>query len=550
MFKYFAIVLLFLLPTVTHSFKTYVSFTVDDTLSEHFQMADTFDQYGVKATFYINSARVDQPDSLTLAEVRAMEQNGHEIGGHTLTHPNLRTLTSEEQKVEICQDRKQLLEWGISATSFAYPFGSDTDDTFRILSECGYNTARDSGGIRTNTSCLGCPVGESIPPQNPLQMRSISYDYEVGVGGIKSYINQAQTGYYDTWIMFILHEFGDYTPEDKPQNIKPSELNDVLEWMQSQSYIEIKSVHEMTAAQTQPIFNTNGLSKKKKEVTLRRKHKQNTFCEICPCGCPSETTLQQTTTTSETTTQYETTTPPETTVLPYPGIGNNFGAPYIVLTFDFGTSDHNDVASILEQYGMRGVFFVSSANMGNAGYMTQTEITSLQERGHEIGSRTKTGANLLPLTSTQQFGEICEELQTLEGMGLEVKTISWPSGANNQNVEDMASGCGFTYGRDIGGLKGLTSCLSCPTAVSFPFEGNSMKLRSANVRTPDTLGNLFWQVWRDEENGEVNDPRVLIFDFSTVCDGCSFSPKELHQFLTWLYPRTARGTTVTTFSSL
>ena len=135
-------------------------------------------------------------------------------------------------------------------------------------------------------------------------------------------------------------------------------------------------------------------------------------------------------------------------------------------------------------------------------------------------------------------------------MGLEVKSISWPSGANNQNVEDTASGCGFTYGRDVGGLKGLTSCLSCPTSVSLPFGSNTMKLRSANVRTPDTLGNIFWQVWRDEENGTSEEQRVLIFNFNTVCDGCSFSTEELHQFLTWLYTRTSRGTTVTTFASL
>lgn len=114
----------------------------------------------------------------------------------------------------------------------------------------------------------------------------------------------------------------------------------------------------------------------------------------------------------------------------------------------------------------------------------------------------------------------------------------------------MAAGCGFTTGRDIGGLKGLTSCLSCPTSVFMPFGENAMKLRSMSVKTPDTLGNLFWQVWRDEENINSSQARVVVFAFTTVCDGCVFSPEELHKFLTWLYPRTLRGTRVSTFASL
>ena len=46
---------------------------------------------------------------------------GHEIGGHSVTHPDLTTLPSDEAKRQICDDRVNLTNWGFRVTSLAYP---------------------------------------------------------------------------------------------------------------------------------------------------------------------------------------------------------------------------------------------------------------------------------------------------------------------------------------------------------------------------------------------------------------------------------------------
>ncbi|MCX4541818.1 polysaccharide deacetylase family protein [Streptomyces sp. NBC_01565] len=67
--------------------------------------------------------------------------SGSTINNHTLTHPNLRTLSFAAQKKEICgqQDRLQQ-RFGHRPPLFRPPFGNYNDDTLRAASECGVSS--------------------------------------------------------------------------------------------------------------------------------------------------------------------------------------------------------------------------------------------------------------------------------------------------------------------------------------------------------------------------------------------------------------------------
>jgi peptidoglycan/xylan/chitin deacetylase (PgdA/CDA1 family) len=61
---------------------------------------------------------------LTTAELRKLHQSGMEIGGHTLSHPILKTLTDTEAFEEISTNKKLLEEkLGVPLKVFAYPNG-------------------------------------------------------------------------------------------------------------------------------------------------------------------------------------------------------------------------------------------------------------------------------------------------------------------------------------------------------------------------------------------------------------------------------------------
>ncbi len=63
------------------------------------------------------------------------------INNHTLTHANLRTLSFEGQKREICGQQDRLEKrFGQRPPLFRPPFGNYNDDTLRAASECGVSS--------------------------------------------------------------------------------------------------------------------------------------------------------------------------------------------------------------------------------------------------------------------------------------------------------------------------------------------------------------------------------------------------------------------------
>ena len=80
---------------------------------QHF---DLFDKYKVKVTFFVQNGSVT--DFMLNAQSR-----GHEIGYHTISHPNLRNLSIEEFFEETISRISIFKDAGIELTSFAYPYG-------------------------------------------------------------------------------------------------------------------------------------------------------------------------------------------------------------------------------------------------------------------------------------------------------------------------------------------------------------------------------------------------------------------------------------------
>lgn len=230
-----------------------VVLTFDDGLQEHYQVYLDLESRHVKASFFINSMRIGTPNYLTKSQLDIMHSNGHEIGGHTLNHANLSSLSYTAQETEICNDRDRLLELGYNVTNFVYPFGIDTAESFSILSNCGYNGARDSGGIRSNTSCLSCPKSENQIFSNPLQIRSVPYYKNVGVNGMKWYVTSADEDilFSSGVLVFIFHEYGNYPTVSSA--ISPTELLEFVDWLKQRN-TSIALLNNFTRPHVYPNF--------------------------------------------------------------------------------------------------------------------------------------------------------------------------------------------------------------------------------------------------------------------------------------------------------
>ncbi|GAA3428614.1 hypothetical protein GCM10018953_57970 [Streptosporangium nondiastaticum] len=150
-----------------------VSLTFDDGDATHPAVARTLERHGMRGTFYVNSGTVGREHKLTRRGLAAIAQAGHEIGGHTLTHLRLPELSATEQRAQICDDRRRLVAWGYRPATLAYPFGSVDARAEAAARRCGYDAARDVGGLR-EFSCPACPAADTLPPRDRHAIRTAS----------------------------------------------------------------------------------------------------------------------------------------------------------------------------------------------------------------------------------------------------------------------------------------------------------------------------------------------------------------------------------------
>jgi peptidoglycan/xylan/chitin deacetylase (PgdA/CDA1 family) len=91
----------------------------------------------------VNVAPRPQNFPMSLAQVRELQTSGLiEIGGHTVTHPDLSAHDSTWQNQEITRGKQTLEEMtGQQLKSFAYPFGAYSPETLPLVQSAGFNCA-------------------------------------------------------------------------------------------------------------------------------------------------------------------------------------------------------------------------------------------------------------------------------------------------------------------------------------------------------------------------------------------------------------------------
>jgi peptidoglycan/xylan/chitin deacetylase (PgdA/CDA1 family) len=185
-----------------------VSVTFDDGVADQATAVPILAAHGMRATFYVNSARIGHTGYLTLPQVRALQTAGHEIGGHTATHANLPLLDVAARQREICGDRTSLLADGLAVRDFAYPFGGEDPATQQVVAACGYNSARLASGIVSPTSCHGCPASDTVPPELIYAIRAVdSFEIDTSLAVVEDQIRAAQA--VGGWLPLTVHHVCD-----------------------------------------------------------------------------------------------------------------------------------------------------------------------------------------------------------------------------------------------------------------------------------------------------------------------------------------------------
>jgi peptidoglycan/xylan/chitin deacetylase (PgdA/CDA1 family) len=86
-------------------------------------------------------------------EIKETSEEGHTIGSHTISHPDLTRLSLAEARKEVVESKTRLeKELGVEVDAFAYPFGASNEETERHIESAGYSCGLGSepGLVRKN----------------------------------------------------------------------------------------------------------------------------------------------------------------------------------------------------------------------------------------------------------------------------------------------------------------------------------------------------------------------------------------------------------------
>jgi peptidoglycan/xylan/chitin deacetylase (PgdA/CDA1 family) len=192
-----------------------ISFTFDDSLaSTYTNVLPTLNKYGLTGTDYVITGCVGMitapntchanPDTTYMSwnQIETLQNDGWEIGSHTVTHPYLATsdatdgqpnvLTAAQVTQELVQSKADLAAHGINATDFATPYG---DYNNAVLTQIAKYYASQRGFADQNNN--------DWPAYNDYIINDYHVEGATTVAQVEAKINDAIAN--NRWLVLTMH---------------------------------------------------------------------------------------------------------------------------------------------------------------------------------------------------------------------------------------------------------------------------------------------------------------------------------------------------------
>lgn len=189
-----------------------ISFTYDDGCPNQYKtVVPMMNRYNLRGTFYTITDWADNGSAIGWDQLREMSKSGHEIGSHTITHPN--SVGAEELIVAKQKIEKEI---GVPCISIAYPY-------------CNY--PRDQKALESSY-ISGRICNQVIMPNNTTDYYRISSDICGTQGPLKTFADFQkrfeQARDVKGWCILLIHEIDNgsgYSP------VKSTELDPTFSYL-------------------------------------------------------------------------------------------------------------------------------------------------------------------------------------------------------------------------------------------------------------------------------------------------------------------------------
>ncbi len=212
-----------------------VTLTFDDGWQSYFNNGlPILNKYGFKATDYIVSGYLGDPQYMTTAQVKQLSLAGHEIGSHTVDHPDLTSQGTIKLNTELKNSQLTLQTLiGLPVTDFASPYGAYNQTVLNNVKQyyASHRGVEDGYNAKSNFDIYDIKV------QNLLATTTLAQ--------VQSWIQQAQAT--NTWLVLVYHQVdSSLNKTTEPYNTYQSDLDSQLAYLKSTG-IAVETVKQALA---------------------------------------------------------------------------------------------------------------------------------------------------------------------------------------------------------------------------------------------------------------------------------------------------------------
>ncbi|MBX4201859.1 polysaccharide deacetylase family protein [Candidatus Saccharibacteria bacterium] len=199
-----------------------VSLTFDDGYSSFFNNGlPLLNKYGMKSTDYIVTSSLGQDAYMTSTQVKQLYVNGQDVQSHTVSHPDLVTLSAKNLDLELKNSQAYLQNLlGVPVSGLATPYGSANSQVIT-------NAAQYYSYVR------GVEAGYNAKNNfNPYNILVQNIKSTTTTAQVQQWVQQAIAT--NTWLVLVYHQVApNLNPSTDPYNTYPADLDSELSYIKS-----------------------------------------------------------------------------------------------------------------------------------------------------------------------------------------------------------------------------------------------------------------------------------------------------------------------------
>lgn len=209
---------LFIEPLITVTFD-------DGWETTYTSAAPLLQKYGIHSTQYLLSGTESYPGYLSWDQIVAMQKAGQEIACHTVTHPDLTSITDNNLAHELTGCKATLSQRFGPVTDFASPYGAANAHTLAAIRQVYRSQRNINGTLVDGASNFDVNLGTNFDRYNII---GVSVHRDTTVEQLRQAVNY--TVAHDGWLVLVYHQAEDGNSQ---LTIDPDSLNKQLAYISS-----------------------------------------------------------------------------------------------------------------------------------------------------------------------------------------------------------------------------------------------------------------------------------------------------------------------------